>query len=87
MDIDSTDVAVMALCAVYAGAVSSEGNAITGSACSTCGGVIDITSRQVNSNTITAGSTTTIGGSGRSATSTSTAVGNSATFYSSRPNG
>lgn len=63
------------------------GNAITGSACSTCGGVIDITSRQVNSNTITAGSTTTIGGSGRSATSTSTAVGNSATFYSSRPNG
>lgn len=63
------------------------GNAITGSACSTCGGVIDITSRQVNSNTITAGSTTTIGGTARSATSVSTAVGNSATFYSSRPNG
>lgn len=63
------------------------GNAATGSVCSSCGGVIDINSRQVNSNNVTASSTVNMTGSARSVSGSSTAVGNSATFYASRPNG
>lgn len=63
------------------------GNAVTGYACSSCGGVIDINSRQVNSNTVTANSTIGVAGSGRSVSGVSTAVGNSATYYASRPGG
>ncbi len=64
------------------------GNAVTGYACSACGGVMNITSSQSNSADIGASSTIPYGGSAgsaRSAVSTSTAVGNSATFYVSRP--
>jgi hypothetical protein len=63
------------------------GNAVTGYACSSCGGVIDVNSRQVNTNTITAGATVGVTGSGRSVSGMSTAVGNSATYYASRPSG
>ena len=64
------------------------GNAVTGYACSACGGVMNITSSQ--SNTADVGATAGIpyagtNGTVRSATSTATAVGNSATFYVSKP--
>lgn len=64
------------------------GNAITGYACSACGGVMNITSSQTNSADInaTAGIPYAgVAGSARSATSTATAVGNSSTFYVSKP--
>jgi hypothetical protein len=63
------------------------GNAVTGYACSSCGGVIDINSHQTNTNNITANSSVTVGNSGRSVSGVSTAVGNSATYYASRPSG
>ncbi len=64
------------------------GNAVTGYACSACGGVMNITSSQSNSADIGASASIPFGGnagSARSAISTSTAAGNSATFYVSRP--
>ena len=64
------------------------GNAVTGYACSACGGVMNITSSQSNSADIGASASIPYAGnagSARSAISTSTAVGNSATFYVSRP--
>lgn len=63
------------------------GNAVTGFACSSCGGTIDVNSRQVNSGDIGSSSTIGVAGSGRSVTGSSTAVGNSATYYVSRPGG
>ncbi len=64
------------------------GNAVTGYACSACGGVMNITSSQ--SNTADVGATAGIpyagtNGTVRSAVSAATAVGNSATFYVSKP--
>jgi hypothetical protein len=64
------------------------GNAVTGYACSACGGVMNISSSQ--SNTADVGAASSIpyagtAGSARSAISTATAVGNSATFYVSKP--
>jgi hypothetical protein len=61
------------------------GNSATGYACSSCGGTVGITSRQVNSGDVNATSTVNITGSGRSVAGVATAVGNSATYYSSRP--
>lgn len=61
------------------------GNYASGSVCSTCGGTLTINSRQVNSGDITASSTVNIGGTGRSVSGVVTAVGNSATYYASRP--
>ena len=64
------------------------GNAVTGYACSACGGVMNITSSQSNSADVsaTAGIPYAGGaGSARSAISTATAVGNTATFYVSKP--
>jgi hypothetical protein len=65
------------------------GNAAIGYACSQCGGVISINNSQVTSGGgVEADSSTTITntqGSARSATGIATAVGNSATFYVSRP--
>ena len=64
------------------------GNAITGYACSACGGVMNITSSQSNSADVSAAAAIPyagVAGSTRSAISTATAVGNSATFYVSRP--
>ena len=65
------------------------GNAAIGYACSQCGGVISINNSQVTSGGgVEADSSTTItntAGSARSATGIATAVGNSATYYVSRP--
>ena len=60
------------------------GNDVTGYACATCFGQMTIDSRQTNSADVGATSTTTIG-SGRVANSSSTAVGNNASFYVTRP--
>jgi hypothetical protein len=65
------------------------GNAAIGYACSQCGGVISVNNSQVTSGGgVEADSSTTLtntAGSARSATGVATAVGNSATFYVSRP--
>jgi hypothetical protein len=61
------------------------GNAATGYVCSTCGGQLGVSSRQVNSADVTSSSTINIGGRARSVSGVSTAVGNSATYYSSQP--
>lgn len=60
------------------------GNDATGYACTTCYGSMTVDSRQTNSADVGATSTTTIG-SGRVINSTSTAVGNNASFYVTRP--
>ena len=69
----------------YVGA-EAVGNSVTGSACSQCGGEVNITNNQTNNAAITATTNATIG-SGRAAVVGTTAVGNSATFYVSRPGG
>lgn len=61
------------------------GNMAQGSVCSSCGGSLGVNSRQVNSGDVTASSTVSVGGQARSATGVVTAVGNSATYYSSQP--
>jgi hypothetical protein len=65
------------------------GNAAIGFACSQCGGVINVTNSQTTSGGgVEAFSSTTTNnttGSNRSTTGISTAVGNSATFYVSKP--
>ncbi len=67
------------------------GNAATGFACTVCGGRMTVANSQTNSADIGATSTVNLGvgtgGSARSATGVATAVGNSATFYVSRPTG
>lgn len=60
------------------------GNDTTGYACTTCYGSMTVDIRQTNSADVGATSTTTIG-SGRVVNSTSTAVGNNASFYVTRP--
>ena len=62
------------------------GNDVTGYACATCYGSMTIGSTQTNSADVGATSTTTVG-SGRLINSTSTAVGNNASFYVTRPGG
>lgn len=61
------------------------GNAVTGYACSDCGGVIGVASSQTNSANVSATSTLSVAGSNRSVSGVATAVGNNATFYVSRP--
>ena len=64
------------------------GNAVTGYACSACGGVMNVTSTQSNSADVGASAGIPYAGSAgsvRSAISTATAVGNTATFYVSHP--
>jgi hypothetical protein len=63
------------------------GNAVTGYGCSECGGVMSISNAQTNSGVISATSGVGASGSARSATSISTAVGNSATYYIGKPGG
>jgi hypothetical protein len=65
---------------------SAMGNAVTGYACSDCGGVVNVTNSQTNTGQVSATSTLDITASNRSASSTAVAVGNSATFYVSKPN-
>jgi hypothetical protein len=61
------------------------GNSITGFACSDCGGRMTVGNSQTNYSDIGAQSTVEVAGSGRSVQSVSTAVGNSATYYVTRP--
>ena len=61
------------------------GNAATGFACSTCGGVISVNNSQISTGGVSATSSIDIAASSRSTTGTATAVGNNATFYVSKP--
>ncbi len=68
----------------YVGA-DAAGNIVTGSVCSTCAGQLTATVNQTNSANVSAVATSTVGGSGRAVISGANAVGNSATFYVTRP--
>ena len=61
------------------------GNAVTGFACSDCGGAINVSNTQINTGGVSATNSIEIAGSNRSVTGTATAVGNTATFYVSKP--
>ena len=66
---------------------TSVGNAVTGYACSQCGGDVNVNNNQTNSGNVTATATTTINGSGRNVIAGANAVGNAATFYVTRTGG
>jgi len=61
------------------------GNSVTGYACSDCTGTLTATNSQNNSGNVSATAATTIRGANRSVITGVNAVGNSATFYVSRP--
>lgn len=61
------------------------GNAATGYACTLCGGRIVVGSSQINAADVGARTSLSVAGSARSVTGVATAVGNSASFYVSRP--
>lgn len=61
------------------------GNQSVASGCAECGADVDIYSNQVNNGAIDAIAKTTVTGSNRSVVSTSRAIGNSATYYVTRP--
>jgi hypothetical protein len=71
----------------YDAQVSSNaiGNAATGFACSDCQSTMDVANTQENAANISAASRLSIGGSGRSLSGTATAVGNTASYYVTRP--
>ncbi len=68
-----------------ASSATAMGNAVTGYACSACGGVMSVGNSQTNAADLSARSGISFDGAARSATSTATAVGNTATFYVSKP--
>ena len=68
-------------------AADAVGNTVTGYACSTCTGYMDATNSQTNNGNVTATATATVNGQGRAVIGSTTATGNSATFYVSRPGG
>jgi hypothetical protein len=70
----------------YASSVAM-GNATTGYACSECQGTLRANNVQTNSNSVNASSTVTLTGSGRAVVGTSTAVGNSGSFWVTSPGG
>ena len=61
------------------------GNSVTGYACSDCEGYLQANNAQTNAGHVSAVASTTIAGSNRSVVSGANAVGNSASFYVSRP--
>lgn len=61
------------------------GNAVTGYACSDCGGVVNVSNNQTNTAQVAATSTLGVTASNRSVNGTAVAVGNNATFYVSKP--
>ena len=63
------------------------GTAVTGYACSNCGGVMNVKNTQTSGADVSASSTTTTTAGNRSVTGSATAVGNNATFYVSKPGG
>ena len=66
-------------------AAEAVGNSVTGYACSQCDGQMDVTNAQTNSGNVSATASSTIRGGGRSVVAGANAIGNSATFYVSRP--
>ncbi|MES2860529.1 MAG: holdfast anchor protein HfaD [Pseudomonadota bacterium] len=66
-------------------AAEAMGNAVTGYACSQCDGEMYVNNAQTNSGNVSATASTTVRGGGRSVTTGANAIGNSATFYVSRP--
>jgi hypothetical protein len=61
------------------------GNDATAYSCSSCTGSMSVGNAQTNSADVGASSTTTVNGAGRLINSTSTAIGNNASFYVTRP--
>jgi hypothetical protein len=61
------------------------GNAATGFACSDCGGRMTVSNRQTNDADVGSTSSVTVSGSGRAVAGVSTAIGNTASYYTSRP--
>jgi hypothetical protein len=61
------------------------GNSATGFACSSCGGVMNVTNSQTNNGDASATASVALTNGARSVRSTATAVGNSGTFYVSTP--
>jgi hypothetical protein len=61
------------------------GNSVTGYACSECEGYLEAANTQTNSGDVSAVANTTVAGSNRSVITGANAVGNSASFYVSRP--
>lgn len=70
----------------YVGA-DAAGNTITAYACSDCPGYLEAANTQVNTGNVTATANTTINSQGRAVITGVNAVGNSATFYVTRPGG
>lgn len=66
-------------------AADAVGNAVTGYACAQCDAQMIVNNTQTNSGAVSAAASTTIRGTGRSVTTGANAIGNSATFYVSRP--
>jgi hypothetical protein len=87
-----TDVGGVEVIASFAGTsgydsyvqASAVGNDVTGYACSDCNGSIDVANRQTNMGDVSARSDVS-SGSGRKITGVSTATGNNASFYVTRP--
>ncbi|HEX2559663.1 holdfast anchor protein HfaD, partial [Phenylobacterium sp.] len=61
------------------------GNASTGYVCSECDGRMSVNNRQTNDADVAATGTVTVTGSARSAVGAANAVGNTASYYASRP--
>ncbi|MDO9077612.1 MAG: holdfast anchor protein HfaD [Brevundimonas sp.] len=61
------------------------GNSVTGYACSECEGYLQAANTQTNTGDVSAVANTTVAGSNRSVITGANAVGNSASFYVSRP--
>ena len=61
------------------------GNSVTGYACSECDGYLEAANTQTNTGNVSAVANTTVAGSNRSVITGASAVGNSASFYVSRP--
>jgi hypothetical protein len=61
------------------------GNAVTGFACSTCNGVINVNNSQTNNGDAGATSSASFTAGARSVRATTTAVGNNATFFVTQP--
>lgn len=70
----------------YVGA-NAVGNNVSGYICATCQPNMTVTNSQFNSGNVSAMSTTTINSTGRHVITGTTAVGNAATFYTTRPGG
>jgi hypothetical protein len=63
------------------------GNDVTGYACSDCTGTMSVNNSQTNNGDVSSSSTVSVGNSGRSVVGVSTATGNNASFYVTRPTG